>query len=66
MVVFLAEFSRLPFVLLHMACSCHPYITESTDSVILAQCMASTDAPTGTVDLSELPVQFNVEIPCVP
>ncbi len=22
----LAEFSRLPFVLLHMACLCHPYI----------------------------------------
>ncbi len=24
--VVLAEFSRLPFVLLHMACLCHPYI----------------------------------------
>ncbi len=24
--VVLAEFSRLPFVLLHMACPCHPYI----------------------------------------
>ncbi len=22
----IAEFSRLPFVLLHMACPCHPYI----------------------------------------
>ncbi len=24
--VVLKEFSRLPFVLLHMACLCHPYI----------------------------------------
>ncbi len=24
--VVLAEFSRLPFVLLHIACPCHPYI----------------------------------------
>ncbi len=29
--VVLAEVSRLPFVLLHMACLCHPYI-QSTNS----------------------------------
>ncbi len=32
----LAEFSRLPFVLLHMACLCHPYI-QSTDSVMMCR-----------------------------